>query len=70
MADDNTDLGEFRYLFYDDFGVAPYKSRAEYEALQEDASFKVQALWTETRTASITLSHWHKGNLLNRMPQR
>jgi SAM-dependent methyltransferase len=44
MLDDNRDLAiawEFRYLFYDDFGVAVYKTKAQYESLLTEAGFKV-----------------------------
>ena len=42
MLDTNKELvtaWEFRYLFYDDFGVAVYKTRAEYEHLCTEAGF-------------------------------
>lgn len=42
LLDQNRDLvinWEFRYLFYDDFGVAVYKSRAQYEKLLQEAGF-------------------------------
>jgi SAM-dependent methyltransferase len=44
LLDGNKDLiiaWEFRYIFYDDFGVAVYKTRAAYEQLLAEAGFKV-----------------------------
>jgi SAM-dependent methyltransferase len=44
LLDGNKDLviaWEFRYLFYDDFGVAVYKTRSQYEQLLTEAGFRV-----------------------------
>jgi len=48
LLDGNKDLvteWEFRYIFYDDFGVAVYKPRSVYEQILAETGFTVSAFF-------------------------
>lgn len=53
LLDDNKDLGiswEFRYIFYDDFGVGVYKSRSAYEQMLTEAGFQLVSVASANET--------------------